>query len=287
MSDRGRRGRSPSTTATDGRIRWAALLATAALALLAGCGALGGPPSDAATPTVTPAPVPDPTPTPTERPGPASVPGLSATGVTDVGALTVAHVRALRNTTYERTLRRTVDGATAETVLRAAGPRRYRHAGETESGLFNVSTYADGETTYSRMGYGEPPAIRYDRSSAVRPPTDLFAGEVVGPLERFLSADDATVARTSSDEAPGYEVVADTPPASVEGVENFSFRATVSPAGVVRSLRVVYDRRTDDGRRRIVVEADYELRPVTVEPPEWVTRRAWTDATPTENGTAD
>ncbi|WP_255149964.1 hypothetical protein [Halorarius halobius] len=262
-----------------------ALLVVAAL-LLAGCGGVTGPDAvSSPRPSVTPAPVP--TEDPTQYP-----PGLRERSV-NATALSAAHERALRGSSYryqfDRRIGRPEPGLGAVYVgprvtVEATGPRRYsvvrQRLTERGGGLsvttFQRARYADSDRVLFRTGNGTSrrPFRPNDTAYGAR-----LAGDVVG---QYLAVGTASVRAFDN----GSALVRGNGSRAVEGVD-YRVTAMVSSTGVVRRFDALYVR---NGR---VNFATYRLGspPASVTPPPWAngsteTATAATSPTTAVNATA-
>ncbi|MFC7228258.1 hypothetical protein N0B31_12660 [Salinirubellus salinus] len=251
-------------------------LTLACLLVLAGCSGLTAPAAPTPAETVTPAPVPSPPPTPP----PDLAPGLTASGVTDAGALLAAHRSHLEGTSFRtnRTVSRTLPDGTVEsrvvTRARFGADGRY-HVVRTIDGALRerlgtvarVEQYAtsergfrrrvvdDGNATYATVAPadGEGPQ-----------PTALLPGPTAGrEVLLALSAVNATV--TDRERADGewrYRLAGTglrsvaalrslTGRSDVASIANLSVTAVVTESGLVRSYAVTYADRREGGLVRV------------------------------------
>ena len=251
-----------------------------ALAVTAGC---GGVTSDAETAGTVPpqlAGTPSATPSPTATPVGASVPGVSATGV-DANRLSAVHDRQLR--VRSRTVRRVAVVRDANgtlvgrntAVIRATSEReetvrvRGTTAGTDPASVGLSAAWIDywtngtaaaskrtvnGSVTYQYQGGPLPPGSGADTTGLS---LVAFAFGVVDD-PRVERGDDGTIRltarRNTSDE-----------------LRDVRLRATLTTEGIVRELRIAYNR-TMDGRELRVVRrfAVSDLGTTIVRSPSWL-----------------
>lgn len=275
-------------------------LLVACLIALAGCSAvpLGG---DSGPETVTPVAVEATESRATPVPIEDLSPGVAPDGTVDGSALRAAHDEALGGQSYtwsvvgstapakdsDQTIRRRVTVERERVLVREA--RSFRDG--------NVSLYANGSRGYLRSNTDDGP--RFTEIPRPLPNrTYAFGGSLI---EEFL--DDVTVEADvlDRDGRTLYRLrAADDPPPAVarpgRTVRNYSATAYVRPSGLVRTLAVEYDQRTDDGWGEFAFRFDYSrVGETTVTEPDWVsTARAaagpptpapetsWSDSTPRE-----
>lgn len=243
-----------------------AALAVLLLVAAAGCNTPG---AGSPTATVTPAAVPE---DPVDYP-----PGLSPDGVDRPGQVARAHAEAIGNRSYEWTTSqvryapRTV--RVERTVVRRAGPARYngsvlrqvrRRSGVTDR---RTLVYADGEHRYSRTV--EDGTASYQRVPVERHGDEgVYEGAARRLLTRYLAVENATVARTERGDETLFRLVG-RGSKLVEDGDSYRVVALVTPAGLVRELRVNYE--LSDGPV-LAVEVRWRytgLGRTAVSAPEW------------------
>lgn len=243
------------------------LAAVALAVLLAGCGAFAG---DAEpTETVTPAPVPEVM--PGERGGIALPPGVTTEGVTDPGALADAHLNAIENHSYVMRGRFAYGNQTTAALLRVESPRRYYYRETTGYYGSNITEFADGEWRYGRYDRFQS---RYSRDRATDA-TDRYGAMIAQYVEQYL-AGATDVAATTVDGQRRFVIRSTDQPWNRTEIDDYGARAVVTPAGVVRSLRVSFVDQAGDDVVPMEYRITYERRDVTVERPEWVDQQ-WGD----------
>lgn len=266
-------------------MRWRAVCVFL-LVVTAGCNAFGGNGDQRPAASVTPAPVP--TDTRTAEPAmPAVPPGITRTGIGNMGPLVDSHVQAARNTrwVWTSTMRITeTDGTdTAESVSTRTvwfvDERRYRQEANrtgNRSALLPNSfgdyrEYADGTVTYKRWFSFEADRTVYQRVETVRA-DDTFPGFAANPIRTFLALESATVSRLDAGESQYYEVVGSRPRLPGYGpVESYRARAVVRADGFVRRLNVTYTVDQPDGQFESHYQFNYrQVGNATVERPDWV-----------------
>jgi hypothetical protein len=263
------------------------------LVVLAGCGGTAAPtPTEA---TVTPAPLPT-------DDGGELAPGVTGDGVEDPGTLARAHAARLADRSYTLVATRTVhypNGTLRERLrlnLSLGANRSYLVHTDTEgprapvflgippaSAAFwsNSSTYTrrltrDGATTYNSFQPTDGAGTWQYWARTV--PHGGRGGNPRGFLTRAFSAvPTRTTARVSDGETAAFLIrgdgVTDRIELEVADPREVDLQATVTAAGLVRSLSLTYVG-TIDGER-VVVERHYRYRNVgntTVERPGWVDR---------------
>jgi|AntDeeMinimDraft_4_1070355.scaffolds.fasta_scaffold00631_15 hypothetical protein len=264
------------------RPRHFGLVCLVVLAVLAGCGTLTG--SSAETTTVTPAPVPTAAPSPDNSRG-VLAPGLTASGVTDTGALAHAHVEVVNGTSYRwersRSATHRFGNATAESgetrVLTYENPSRYFLQvnpyetvidGRVRS-LSDYEAYADGDVVYRTWRTDNGRTVR-ERSDVDETPDGVDDAAVA--IRRYLDLENQRVSRIDAGEGAHYEVVGTRTSLPRFGrLDTYRTRAVVRSDGFVRSLNVTFTVRRND--ERIDVHDNFTYRQVgtaTVTEPEWV-----------------
>lgn len=239
-------------------------LALLVLVVAAGCNAPG-----AGGPTVTPAAVPE---DPVEYP-----PGLSPDGVDRPGRVAQAHAEAIGNRSYQWTLSEVRYAARTvrveRTAVRRAGPTRYNGSVlrqiRRRSGVIDRRTlvYADGQHRYSRTledgtaSYQRAPVERYGEEGVY----EVAAQRL---LTRYLAVENATVVRTRQGDETLFRLVGRGSKRVQDG-DSYRVVALVTPAGLVRELRVNYE--LPDGPV-LAVEVRWRYRGLgrtAVSAPEW------------------
>lgn len=268
----------------------------------AGCGGslpgVGGGNGGGGGSELTPAPVPT---------GAADYPpGITAEGVVSPEQLALAHSRAVENVSYRLrsnrstyypngTLRSRIDidlrlarNRTHLVAVRTAGPRgpvilgvppargRYWSNGS----LYVSRLTRDGETSYSLTRASEGPIATWRYWAG----TAAFGGESSYAAARYAGffgdIPTSVVGRRTTNGTTRYRLRgegAQSPSFAVgpaDAVEAVKLTATVDRAGFIRSLRLRYRVRTDDGRRyRVDWRIRYSERGnVTVGEPPWLDR---------------
>lgn len=269
-------------------------LLAVALVALAGCSGLGGP---GATERLTPAPVPA-TPTPTEAPTPtpgASAPAVSdlvdaGVGVNESFALAAAHRRALAPAGFTRVTSLTVsdeDGVLRDVSRRlsvAPGGRPYllvvrsrsRQGFPVEALAPRIDVYYEDPRALVRLvddgnvSYFKPPRPRTDGPVNDRPGDARLTGLLATFEEIRVAApgDDGAVHVLRARRAVGPAVL--DVPALLEDPRNVTFRAEVTPSGLVRRYSLRYAA-TFDGREVTVVRTVrfVAVGETTVDRPPW------------------
>jgi len=268
------------------------LLAIGALVVLAGCGSFVGTdggdggvdPTDGGPDAMTPAPVPEVTPTPDPWP---VAPGLSGRGVADVDVLVTAHLRAIRNASYEFTEWRgsaNPPNATAvtypQTRATVAGNSRYlvwtsneviRLRG-TITHVANYTEYVDPDARRVRYRLtGQSESIFAEQYVVAAAYNDLVGRSATVAILRYLTVENTDVARTTVDGQRYYAVTGFERNPAAGSRRNLSVRALVSPEGFVRSLNVSYVTQGVGEPRRFRYRFAYEgVGETTLDPPPWV-----------------
>jgi hypothetical protein len=233
-------------------MRRLALLVVCCLAL-AGCNGLAA--SDDQTGTLTPAPVPNETDRPASVSAQALPPGVSATGIENVGALLSAHEAQLGDQPYVLYGdRRVVDAAfgsepawerqqftvavAGPTVWRLAVARRNNEVDETTPPWSNYTVYANGSARFIRRV--NETGVQYAVRDRVRE-RDTFARIVASTLRRLLSDGPATVDRVERD---GQEYVRirqrNASLEAGEGAPTYEATLLVTDEGLIRRARIRY-----------------------------------------------
>jgi len=257
----------------------ASAVGLAMLAVLAGCGGapLGSdrPPSTDA--TATPAPLPTDAPAQTRL-----APGLTGAGVTEPRTLATAHARLLSNTSYRLVTTRTVrgqDGSLRQCLplnLSLSADRGYLVHVETEGPLApvflgtppaeatfwsNGSAYLraytrGGETTYNefRPVDGAGSWQYWARTVPFGGPTGTPRNFLGNTFAAVPTRVDGRVEGRAGTNATAYRVAGDRATDSLEGLEDpreVRLLATVTEAGLVRSLRLSYTATVDGETVRV------------------------------------
>lgn len=228
-----------------------------------------------------------PTDSPIEESGPA--PGLGEETVVDYVALARGHANAVVEDS--RTLRISADGppsapfmhgrtawnltARVEFAQHYRYEARYRFPPDAdESGLIEISRYADGqqgfrrytvdnETSYHRYGLNQVGA------------SGSYTANALEYLLVFLNGDDSSVrcvATLSGGDCFAYRVVVTGAPDSLpDGAADYRAVAVVQDNHVVSSLRVRYTLPVDGERVPATFQLSYDdLGRTTADPPDWL-----------------
>ncbi|MFB6073653.1 MAG: hypothetical protein ABEJ89_01420, partial [Haloarculaceae archaeon] len=260
-----------------------ATVAVAVLVLLAGCNGFGGGGGATPTDTLTPAPIVTPSPTPEDT---SLAPGVEATGITDLDALTTAHRQAALNRSYtwnERTRLQSRIGNTSATPNRnqtvyfedathyyRVTSRLVRRVNSRLRYFPGYARYANGSVMFTRwvpMGSG---TIRYVRQP-VRPTDRRFAAFATSALWKYLSEGDAEVSVVLVDGRRNYAVTVTDNPLPQVNATNYTARAVIAPDGFVRSLNVTYVGTVNAARVRGHYSFAYTaVNATTVPDPDWL-----------------
>lgn len=246
------------------------------LVCTAGCSSFGGG-DEASRATVTPAPVPDDV----DRPLPYP-PGVNASGVTSITALSMAHRNAIRNRSYtfhERFVR-TTDSEFGRTYLRenetayVSDSRLYRNevrrvqrSVNGDVRRYSQSTYGDAYVQYSWNPDGEVSK----QMGHTRAGPEQFAYETVFRIEEYLAADQSTVEEvvrndtryvhvTGTGGRPRWEWLS-------EATQYYRVSVLIRPSGLVERMEMSYRTRTTAVRFQLRIE---NVGTTTVEKPAWV-----------------
>lgn len=244
------------------------------------------------------------TPKPTGAPNVA--PGVSLDSVESGMTLADAHIAGVQN--RSRVLHtelhafpnangtRGVVSRNATSVI--VNESYYRHESNSiltgRNGTINssVSLYADGETVYDRVVFGNE--VDYRARSVEEAPATNLDGSVQGYLYRyFVSAEDSVVtcAIEYDTDCPTYRITVDDPPDRLgENIEDYDGLLIVSDRGVITTIRVSYtvpDADGDGEREQIRFSLDYRFEEVDPTAPDWLPRakNASADGTATQTPT--
>lgn len=262
-------------------MRWR-LIGLVVLAVTAGCSSLTG--TSTESPTVTPAPVPTASPTPDDPRG-GLAPGLSASGVTQVGTLARAHVDAATEESYvwRRSAVATHDfgnsslnSSKSQVVIFENRTTYHRSVERYETiidgrimFLEDYEEYRSGDVAYRKWTRDSSLTIE-ETDPAEESPT--YANIAASDVIRFLELENETVSRIAVGEERHYEVVGTRDSLPRFGpLDAYQARAVVRADGFVRSLDVRVTATPDDER----IEAHYnftyrQVGNTTVTEPEWV-----------------
>lgn len=253
-------------------------LALCVVLLLAGCGGVGSPPTDAPG-NATAAPVPADTPVETLPPG------LSREGITNASRLAAAHAAALADASFTV---RSVETVTAANGSRLMNVTRHHRVAATGSPWRGTTTYANplrafGTRVTTVEGWSDGTTIRYraDGPDGTRYESysrfeRQWTGRIVLSILYGRSADVAVTVEDGSIRLAGRlsEVVGMGRQSLQVQTADGRFEATLTPAGRVKRLRVRYDGRltgapnaTVEGRYRLAFSAVGET---AVDAPGWV-----------------
>lgn len=223
-------------------------------------------------------------------------PGVSLDGVESAMTLADAHVAGVRNRSRVRhtelhafrnaTGTRGVVSRNATSLI--VNESYYRHESNavltSRNGTMNasVSLYADGESVYDRVAFGED--VDYGARSVEEAPATSLDGSVEGELYRyFVGAEDSVVtcAIEYDSDCPTYRIAVDDPPNSLgEGVEDYEALLIVSDRGVITTMRVRYTLPNSDGERgQVRFSLDYRFEEVEPPAPDWLPRAKNASAT--------
>lgn len=136
---------------------------------------------------------------------------------------------------------------------------------------FRVDVYADGSSRYRRVGGGDsgsPPT--YERVALPVQPRDSFADLAERYIRRYLATDEATVTVVDA-RMHRYRIVATGDPSHLGGgIAEYRAVATVTSTGLVRSLRVSYQRQSPVITERVPLVFAYSaVGNATVTQPAW------------------
>ncbi|MBP1986471.1 hypothetical protein [Halolamina salifodinae] len=244
--------------------------------------------------------------TPEPTGGPNVAPGVSLDGVESGMTLADAHVAGVQN--RSRVLHTELHAFPSANGTRGVVSRNatsvivnesyYRHESNSvltgRNGTINssVSLYADGETVYDRVVFGDD--IDYRARSVEEAPATNLDGSVQGYLYRyFVSAEDSVVtcAIEYDTDCPTYRIAVDNPPDRLgENIEDYDGLLIVSDRGVITTIRASYtvpDADGDGEREQIRFALDYRFEEVGPTEPDWLPRakNASADGTATQTPT--
>lgn len=233
---------------------------------LAGCNSILGPDNEPTSRTVTPVGVPTDNPTPT--PIPQLAPGLTKHGVVDQFALGEAHASVLNGTSfthhYETTVRSangTIEYQTKSSVRVTANRSRYDVKlyvlGFNQTSGYSTEQWSNGTRVIMAQRSAENTSYRIVRGLDGEPISSNFGNQGIlrsnpassqSVYRLFSGVETRVVGKTHQNGSTLYEVAATnvTNPttfalAGTTERRNFSFRALVTPAGLVKESRVGYN----------------------------------------------
>lgn len=231
------------------------------LAVGAGCAMADSVPE---TETVTPAPVP--TVEETER-DPTLPLGVSGGGEIDVDVLASAHREALDNRSYVKYVRKSSHDGRSNKTLHVESPTRYRIEYTEHTTENRVSVFANGSVRYA-WDRQYPPHFRRTAAGDVG---DSMSADTTWYVRLYLDLSNVTVAETLVDGRLHYRVTAERDQLDDDSTTaGYRLEAVIAPSGLVRTLDVSYVDRTENRLFDVTYSHRYELRPVTVERPNWV-----------------